>query len=369
MPENGKTWNSIVFAGKEQSVRRHDDRFSEAQRIQLMDKKLDLQTIKKHAPSRAWERGYDYYQSGLVSSVKEYKGVISAKVKGQQTYTVRLPIEVDDDFDYSCTCPMGDEGEFCKHCVAVALTWINRNEKKNSTKQSYEVTLKDIEHYLNTRDKTMLVEMLMEQVQDNEMLFRKLGFQAAQAISGAFNETAWMKMIRNAFEVDDYIDYREMYQYMENISDVVDSLEDLFEKGAAKEVIGLAEYALHQAEEAVESIDDSDGQMGEVIEDLHEIHFRACEEVKPDPQELAARFFEMELNSEWDIFYGAAKPTPHSWEKPDWLSIVVWPMKNGKRWIGLLLKCGGLNPILRHILFVSRKRWRNYPAILRNWWI
>ncbi len=275
--------------------------------MNLMDKKLDLQTIKKYAPARALERGYDYYQSGLVSSVKEYKGVISAKVKGQQTYTVRLHIEDGEDFDYSCTCPMGDEGEFCKHCVAVALTWINRNEKKEVTKNSYEVTLKDIENYLNTLDKTTLVDMLIQQAQENDMLCKKLGFQAVQAVSGEFNETVWKQMIRSAFEIDDYIDYREMYQYMENVSDMVDSLDDLREKGSAMEVIRLAEYALHQSEDAMDSINDSDGKMGDVMEDLQEIHFRACEKSKPDQEELAARLFNMELNSVWSIFYGAAK--------------------------------------------------------------
>lgn len=275
--------------------------------MDLMNKKLDLQTIKKYAPARAFERGYDYCQIGLVSSVKEYKGVISAKVQGQQTYTVRLHTEVDDDFDYSCTCPMGDEGEFCKHCVAVALTWIHRNEKKKNAKNSYEVTLKDIENYLNTLNKTTLVDMLMQQTQENDMLCKKLGFQAAQAVSGEFNETAWKQMIQNAFEIDGFINYREMYQYMENVSDVVDSLDDLLEKGSAMPVISLAEYALHQAEEAMDSIDDSDGEMGDVMEDLQEIHFRACEKAKPDQEELAARLFNMELNSEWDIFYEAAK--------------------------------------------------------------
>lgn len=228
--------------------------------MNLMDKKLDLQTIKKYAPARALERGYDYYQSGLVSSVKEYKGVISAKVKGQQTYIVHLHIEVDDDFDYSCTCPMGDEGEFCKHCVAVALTWINRNEKKKSTKNSYEVTLKDIENYLNTLDKTTLVDLLMQQAQENDMLCKKLGFHAAQAVSGEFDETAY-----------------------------------------------------------------------------------------------------------GTYFTGRQKPTLQFLETPVWESIVVWRMRNGKKWIMLHPGCAGRIPISHRILCTSWKRWRSCPVMSRNW--
>lgn len=142
--------------------------------MNLMDKKLDLQTIKKYAPARALERGYDYYQSGLVSSVKEYKGVISAKV--------------------------------------------------------------------------------------NDMLCKKLGFHAAQAVSGEFDETAY-----------------------------------------------------------------------------------------------------------GTYFTGRQKPTLQFLETPVWESIVVWRMRNGKKWIMLHPGCAGRIPISHRILCTSWKRWRSCPVMSRNW--
>jgi uncharacterized Zn finger protein len=47
-----------------------------------------------------------------------YRITVTAKVKGTHTYTVKLR-EDDGELDYSCTCPKGDEGAFCKHCAAV----------------------------------------------------------------------------------------------------------------------------------------------------------------------------------------------------------------------------------------------------------
>jgi hypothetical protein len=40
---------------------------------------------------------------------------------------------------------------------------------------------------------------------------------------------------------------------------------------------------------------------------LQELHLKSCEKAKQDPAKLAAHHFELELNSEWDFFSGAAK--------------------------------------------------------------
>jgi uncharacterized Zn finger protein len=84
-----------------------------------------------------------------------------------------MKLAVGNDIDYSCSCPMGDDGEFCKHCVAVALAWIDDGKSKN-TRASSVVNLKDIESYLHAVDKSVLVEMLMEQTQEDELLRKKL---------------------------------------------------------------------------------------------------------------------------------------------------------------------------------------------------
>jgi len=271
-----------------------------------MDKSLNLNMIKEYAPARALERGREYYELNLVHHLTENKGIITARVKGNRDYRVRLRMEVEGDLDYSCTCPMGDEGEFCKHCVATALAWINRQDG-NGKNNFNSVTLNDVKDYLQTLDKRAMVDILLEQAQEDESLWKKLCFEAARKAAGEFSKKAWMQMIRQAFEVDEFVNYYQMPRYTENISNLVDAIESLLEDGYAPEVIGLVEYALQQAGIALNSIDDSDGEMGDILYRLQEIHFAACQQAKPNPEELAARLFDLELNSEWDIFYGAAK--------------------------------------------------------------
>jgi hypothetical protein len=72
-------------------------------------------------------------------------------------------------------------------------------------------------------------------------------------------------------------------------------------------VIELCEVALQKLVGTAGAIDDSDGHLSVLRDRLHDIHFRACQEAKPDPVALARRLFDRELHSELDVFYGAAE--------------------------------------------------------------
>jgi uncharacterized Zn finger protein len=70
-----------------------------------------------------FERGEGYHRGGHVSALVEHEGVIVAKVAGTEDYRVRLWAE--DGLAFSCDCPLGLDGEFCKHCVAAGLAWLD----------------------------------------------------------------------------------------------------------------------------------------------------------------------------------------------------------------------------------------------------
>jgi uncharacterized Zn finger protein len=68
----------------------------------------------------------------------------------------------------------------------------------------------------------------------------------------------------------------------------------------------MSESALQSLLSAMEAVDDSDGHFGMLRDRLQDIHYRACEEARPDPANLAERLFRWELHSDFDVFYGAA---------------------------------------------------------------
>ena len=102
------------------------------------------------------------------------------------------------------------------------------------------------------------------------------------------------------------LDYGDVYNYSEEVSEVVDSIERLFEEGFVCETITLCEYALERLGIAMEQVDDSDGYLGGEVERLLELHLNACKKGKPNPKDLAERLLRYELAwSDYDMFYGA----------------------------------------------------------------
>src|SRR5881227_3433001 len=83
--------------------------------------------VRRLADPRSFERGQAYLSAGAVRSLAFDAGALSAIVGGTSDYQVRLEL-TPDGLDWSCSCPYGETGEFCKHCVATALAWEEDDE-------------------------------------------------------------------------------------------------------------------------------------------------------------------------------------------------------------------------------------------------
>jgi uncharacterized Zn finger protein len=269
---------------------------------------LERDNLRRMAGARSFERGEDYFLNKQVKALAEHEGTITAKVQGTRPYRVELWIE-EEDLEYSCTCPMGADGEFCKHCVAVGLAWIENIDRKKSEKgkQASSVTMDDVRTYLWGQDKNALVEMLVNRAMEDDHLRQSLFIKAAKTSAKGIDLVTYRRAIDEAVEVDEFVSYRSAYQYANGIEEVIDPMEELLKEGYADEVIELAEYALEAVEKAIGSVDDSDGNMGGILERLQDLHHRACKKAKPDPEALARRLFEWELRTDYDTFYGAAE--------------------------------------------------------------
>ena len=82
---------------------------------------LHIETIAKLARTSVLERGRAYVRSVIGLACKDAQ--LTASVRGGALYSVSIWVK-GDGLGYVCTCPSGAEGDFCKHCVAVALAWV-----------------------------------------------------------------------------------------------------------------------------------------------------------------------------------------------------------------------------------------------------
>ncbi|MBI4279371.1 MAG: SWIM zinc finger family protein, partial [Armatimonadetes bacterium] len=84
---------------------------------------LHERALRRMADTASFWRGTEYFAQRRVRGLIEQAGTVTAPVQGTQRYLVTLWPE-GDELAYSCTCPVGEDGLFCKHCVAVGLAWL-----------------------------------------------------------------------------------------------------------------------------------------------------------------------------------------------------------------------------------------------------
>ncbi len=265
--------------------------------------------VRRLAGAQSYQRGLDYFSHGHVESLEDDGSGVSALVRGNQDYTVTLAAD-EGVLDYSCDCPVGGDGAFCKHCVAAALAWLNRAAvpaKSPAHRKTKEVTLADAGKSLQDEDKETLVKMMLDWAKDDDRLHERLILYAARRSGPDTGAAAVRRAFERAVRVHDFVHYREASGWARGVDDAIDSIEQLLKDGQAAAVIELCESDLQSLLGAIEAVDDSDGHFGVLRDRLQDIHFRACQEARPDPAELAKRLFQWELHSDFDVFYGAAE--------------------------------------------------------------
>ncbi len=244
------------------------------------------------AGERYFERGEGYHRGGHVRDLVEHEGVVVAKVAGTKDYRVRLWAE--DGLDFSCDCPLGLDEEFCKHCVAAGLAWLEGDFSEDAPGGS--ATMDDVQTYLEDQEKDHLVRIVMEQAMEDEGLRERLLLRASRM--GGLDLAAFRRVVDDAVDFDDYLD--SPWNHTRSIQNVIKAIAELLEERFAAEVVELSEYTLAR----IEGIRDYavDGTIYSMLEDLHH---EACKRAKPDPEALAKRLFEWELGGDHDTFFDA----------------------------------------------------------------
>jgi hypothetical protein len=262
------------------------------------------------AGGRSFERGRDYMEDGRVGNLFEDADEVTAAVAGTRKYRVSLWVD-EGDLDYSCTCPMGEDGNFCKHCVATALAWQEQRRegaRGGAKSKDRSVNMQDVRAMLLNRDHASLVDSLMVWAKTDDTLRERLLLAAATGVKGGVDLATFRRAIDAALEAGDFVDYHGMASNAHNADEVIDRIEEVLQDGHPEAAIELTEHALSTGERAMGSMDDSDGYMRGILDRLQEIHLQACTAAKPDPVALARKLFAWEMHSPSETFLGAVEP-------------------------------------------------------------
>jgi len=263
---------------------------------------LNISTVRALAGDLWFARGEAYFQEGRVTELNEHNGKLNAIVSGAQAYRVRLRIE-EDDLSYSCSCPLGEDLEFCKHCVAAALAWL-ANVKNEPTHKSRK---NDLLAFLEQQDKDALIATLLHEAANNRSLRERLQLEAARKNPSGVDLRAFRKSITEATRTGGFVDYYAAPNFARRLHQVIASISTLLDDGHHKAVVELTEYALTRLEKAIGEMDDSDGHMGDIVPALQELHHDACLQAGENVMTLAHRLFKWELKSDWEFFRDSAE--------------------------------------------------------------
>jgi hypothetical protein len=263
-------------------------------------KAISQANLRRLAGDRYYERGLAYFEQGAVYSLERSGDSLNALVVGSEEYEVRLLVK-GQKLDHRCDCPLGFDGEFCKHCVAVGLAWLDQQE--TCSPQPAEVT--ELAKALQAKDKTVLVKLLLDHAEEDDIFRERLLLLAAGPKGPTVAHTK--KMLAKAMQIRGFMDYHHMPAYAAAVEGALDAVEAVLQGGEAAATVDLCEDGLRNLLTAIAQADDSDGYMSQLMERLLALHLRACEAVRPDPDQLARTLFSFALNSEYGEWSGCAE--------------------------------------------------------------
>ena len=281
---------------------------------------FDAATVVALAEPLVHERGEGYRRNGRVGPLTVRDGRLEATVRGTMPYVVELWAERGEP-RWSCTCPAAEDGSFCKHCTAVALSMgtddsplvapplarLGRAQASATGRRVDPAPAENLASVVEGLAQDRLARILLDHAATDWRLRERLLAEARAARGDSPDMDTWQRRIDNAFApYGEFVTYREARGWADGVKDVIDALADLCDAGQHDAAARLAEHAHRRADKAIDYVDDSDGWLSDISLRLSEVHHRACVEGRPDPVELAARLVDLELASELDGFYRAA---------------------------------------------------------------
>ena len=266
-------------------------------------------------------RGQTYAASGAIETLEDAEPApgeqvaLAAVVQGTQPYQVRVWIDEENDLDGECDCPHAQDGNFCKHLVALCLAWRGdlggeapapdaqaaRKVAAVAKRARTQASNRDALHaFVRAQPAQALAERLWAWAGYDRALMADL--KAWQAEHSAGNDT---KALRGAIgdllrQRSGYLDWHEMPTYMRRAGRVLPLLQPWLPRDPA-ELRALCEHALRCLYKVAEHADDSNGELGGLMQDLIALLTQALH-AAPPPAAWVERWFTLMAEDPWGLW-------------------------------------------------------------------
>lgn len=304
--------------------------------------KITQGMIRQHASEASFRRGEEYCAEGAVISLARRGDVLEAEVEGSQPwpYDVRIEFDGGGIFAASCSCPY-DWGDWCKHVVAVLLTYIA--ERETITERP------TVESLLSGLDRNQLQTLLLKLVESDPSLANQIeevipviGTAPAAPVSRAaepqprhtpLDTASFRTRVQSIFRS---VDYSSSSRATQTVSEAVRQLgqvlgqaSSFIEAGDGRTAIAILDPITEEYLEGWESLDDSFGEASGFFRGLGQAWARAfliadlsSEERETWSAKLCEWCGKLEGYGLDDAFDAALQAIEQGWDYPALLAVL-----------------------------------------------
>lgn len=224
-----------------------------------------------------------------VSGLEVGDGWIRAVVHGTERYEAELLLGKRGRLSGTCDCPYGQEGNFCKHLVALGLTVLSQETDVLRRGELARDRAHGLGAWLSSLSREELLALLQQETAQDRQLRRRLELKAASTRGDLAGIRA---RIRELFDIGPfarygYVEYTDAQAYADQAGQAVTAIKALTGSGRPGDAMVLAQEAISLLAAVVESIDDSDGSLTQIGGDLADAHYNACRQARFEPEKLA----------------------------------------------------------------------------------
>ena len=190
--------------------------------------KIDL---KNDFNNKILERGYEYYENGLVENVLINDNIVTAKVLGTTIYNVSIQIDNGAFINGDCTCPYASKGNYCKHMVALLY---KLNEENIDKDNNYSTKKQHIRNIIKNINKDQLDEFLVELLSEDKNIYDKFRLKFYKQFPSLTIKDYKKKIydaIKKSAGRDGFIDYHESRDYTKNMYKITSEVNTLVDNG------------------------------------------------------------------------------------------------------------------------------------------
>lgn len=270
-------------------------------------------------------RGQTYASSSAIEELHTptlepgEQAALCAVVQGTQTYHVRVWIDTEDELDGECDCPHAQDGNFCKHLVALCLNWrgvlggaapaqdpqaVKKIAAVAKCARTQASNREALQRFVQGQNAAALAERLWAWAESDRNLMGDLKVWAAQHRAAGDPKalrSAITELLRNR---RDYLDWRESGAYAHQAGKVLPLLRESLQRDPAQ-ARELCEHALRCMYKVAENADDSDGEIGGLMEEVMDV-LAAALRAEPPPGAWLDRWMALMQCDPWGLWSEAS---------------------------------------------------------------